>query len=104
MAIHHGGSGTAHAAARAGVPSIVMPFAGDQPFWADRLRRAGVAPARLKTLSPDSGAIAAAVAFASREDVRSRAAELGEALAKENGLAAAISHLEALTTGARALA
>ena len=43
--IHHGGSGTSHSAARAGVPSIVSPFAGDQFFWAERLRLAGVAPA-----------------------------------------------------------
>ena len=27
------------AACRAGVPSVVVPFAGDQFFWADRLRR-----------------------------------------------------------------
>jgi UDP:flavonoid glycosyltransferase YjiC (YdhE family) len=32
VVIHHGGSGTSHSAARAGVPSIVMPFAGD-PFF-----------------------------------------------------------------------
>jgi sterol 3beta-glucosyltransferase len=31
-AIHHGGAGTVHATARAGVPSIVVPFIGDQPF------------------------------------------------------------------------
>ena len=43
--IHHGGSGTSHSAARAGVPSIVTPFAGDQFFWAERLRLAGVASA-----------------------------------------------------------
>jgi sterol 3beta-glucosyltransferase len=99
MAIHHGGSGTTHSAARAGVPSIVAPFAGDQAFWADRVRRAGVAPTCIRPHSPDSGAIAAAIAFASRDDVRSRAVELGKALANESGLASAISHLEALTGG-----
>ncbi|WP_369679462.1 glycosyltransferase, partial [Burkholderia ubonensis] len=39
MVIHHGGSGTTHSAARAGVPSVVVPFAGDQFFWANRLQR-----------------------------------------------------------------
>lgn len=48
-AIHHGGSGTSHSAARAGVPSIVIPFAGGQLFWVERLRRAGVASARRRT-------------------------------------------------------
>jgi UDP:flavonoid glycosyltransferase YjiC (YdhE family) len=100
MAIHHGGSGTTHSAVRAGVPSIVAPFAGDQPFWADRLRRAGAAPAGVKVHAPDSGEIASAIAFASRDDVRSRAAELAQAMADEHGLASAIAHLEALAAGA----
>ncbi|WP_455777776.1 glycosyltransferase, partial [Burkholderia stabilis] len=45
MAIHHGGSGTTHSAARAGIASVVVPFAGDQFFWADRLRKLGVTDA-----------------------------------------------------------
>jgi sterol 3beta-glucosyltransferase len=43
--IHHGGSGTTHAAVRAGVPSIVVPFIADQPFWGKRLQRKGLGPA-----------------------------------------------------------
>jgi sterol 3beta-glucosyltransferase len=102
MAIHHGGSGTTHSAARAGVPSIVVPFAGDQPFWADRLRRAGVAPAAVNPHRPDARAIATAIAFADRADVRTRAAHLGKAMAEETGPATAVAHLEALTAGAQA--
>src|SRR5690606_11134749 len=30
LVVHHGGSGTTHSACRAGVPSVVVPFAGDQ--------------------------------------------------------------------------
>jgi UDP:flavonoid glycosyltransferase YjiC (YdhE family) len=44
MVIHHGGAGTSHSAAAAGVPSVVVPFTGDQPFWASRLKWAGIAP------------------------------------------------------------
>lgn len=33
--IHHGGSGTTHSATRAGKPSVVVAFAGDQGFWAE---------------------------------------------------------------------
>jgi sterol 3beta-glucosyltransferase len=32
LVVHHGGSGTTHSAARAGVPSVVLPFAADQFF------------------------------------------------------------------------
>ena len=39
--IHHGGAGTTHAVAAAGVPSVVVPHVGDQRYWADRLHRLG---------------------------------------------------------------
>lgn len=40
-AVHHGGSGTAHAAVRAGVVSVCVPFLADQPFWGALLHRRG---------------------------------------------------------------
>ena len=96
MAIHHGGSGTTHSAARAGVPSIVVPFAGDQPFWADRLERAGVAPRWINPHRPDTRAIAKAIEFGFADEARVRANKLGAAMAEENGLATAVAQLEAL--------
>jgi UDP:flavonoid glycosyltransferase YjiC (YdhE family) len=33
LAIHHGGAGTVASALRAGIPSIIVPFFGDQFFW-----------------------------------------------------------------------
>ena len=35
--VHHGGAGTTATAAQAGVPQIIVPFFGDQPFWAQRI-------------------------------------------------------------------
>jgi len=40
--VHHGGAGTTVAAARAGVPQIVIPLFGDQFYWAGRIRDLGV--------------------------------------------------------------
>ena len=34
LAVHHGGAGTTAAAIRAGIPSVVVPFFGDQNYWA----------------------------------------------------------------------
>lgn len=31
--VHHGGAGTTHTGLRAGLPSVVVPFFTDQPFW-----------------------------------------------------------------------
>ncbi|EAU92646.2 UDP-glucose:sterol glycosyltransferase [Coprinopsis cinerea okayama7 len=41
-ACHHGGAGTTGASLRAGVPTIIHPFFGDQFFWADRVEALGV--------------------------------------------------------------
>jgi len=40
--VHHGGAGTVAAGLRAGRPSAVCPFFGDQYFWAMALERAKV--------------------------------------------------------------
>lgn len=40
--VHHGGIGTTHAAARAGLPQVVMPHLLDQYYTAHRLTLAGV--------------------------------------------------------------
>jgi sterol 3beta-glucosyltransferase len=42
--VHHGGSGTTAAGLRAGVPSILVPFFGDQPYWGRRVHALGVGP------------------------------------------------------------
>ena len=41
-ACHHGGAGTTGASLRAGIPTIVKPFFGDQFFWGDRVEALGV--------------------------------------------------------------
>src|SRR6185312_17558699 len=99
LVVHHGGAGTTHSAARAGVPSIVVPFAGDQPFWADRLRRLGIAPAPLSVKRMRAREFENRLAFAERRDVRERAAALGAVMRSEDGLANAVSAIETLLTG-----
>ena len=94
LVIHHGGSGTTHSACRAGVPSLVMPFAADQFFWADRLQQLGVAPAALSPKRLDAARLASAIAVAERADTRSRANSLGRAMTVEDGVANAVAQIE----------
>jgi sterol 3beta-glucosyltransferase len=94
--IHHGGSGTSHSAARAGVPSIVVPFAGDQFFWCDRLQRAGVAPAHVDARRPDATQIGRAIQWTSDPTVRHRARRLGERMASEDGVSRALEAIESI--------
>jgi len=44
LAIHHGGAGTTHTAARAGIPQIVLPIGADHFFWGHRVALKGAAP------------------------------------------------------------
>ena len=93
-AIHHGGAGTTAASLRAGLPTTIMPFLGDQPFWGRRVEQLGVGPRALdrKTLSIES--IAEAI-FAMEAPVMRQSAEaVGIAIRAENGIRAAADFIE----------
>jgi UDP:flavonoid glycosyltransferase YjiC (YdhE family) len=94
--VHHGGAGTTAASIRAGVPSIIVPFFGDQPFWADRVARLGVgtAPLARKTLTGAqlAGAIDRAVGSS---ELRAKAMMLGERIRAEDGVRRAVEIIEA---------
>lgn len=89
--VHHGGAGTTGAAIRAGVPSVVTPFSVDQPFWASRVFALGVGPRPIPRAQLDPGNLASAISLAVTDrHMRSRAAQLGELVRAENGVAAAV--------------
>ncbi|RDK07602.1 glycosyltransferase [Cupriavidus lacunae] len=93
-AIHHGGAGTTHAAAAAGVPAIVLPFAGDQFFWAGRLAALGVAPRYVAGHKIDAPLLASMIEFTEQPATRERAATLGRAMAAERGVDHAVAAIE----------
>lgn len=85
--VHHGGAGTTAAALRAGVPTTVVPFFGDQPYWGARVQALGVGPAPLprRTLSVDG--LARALETMGRDTaMQERADRLGAAIRQERGL------------------
>ncbi|MFM0733367.1 glycosyltransferase [Paraburkholderia sediminicola] len=96
LVIHHGGSGTTHSACRAGVPSVVLPFAGDQLFWAHQLNRLGVADRAVSTRKLDREKVKQAIGFARLAETRQRAAALGKQMAHEAGTATAVAEIEAI--------
>lgn len=93
--VHHCGAGTAHAAARSGVPSVPVPFTLDQPFWADRLHRLGVAS---RPVDPRSGWEAYEAPLRETVAAREPAAALAKRLAAEDGVALAVAEIERLST------
>jgi UDP:flavonoid glycosyltransferase YjiC (YdhE family) len=89
--VHHGGAGTTGAGLRAGVPAVITPVAGDQPFWAARLAQMGVGLqgegfGRL-TATGLAGHIRHAVADTT---MRERAAVLGRRIRAEDGVGHAV--------------
>jgi UDP:flavonoid glycosyltransferase YjiC (YdhE family) len=93
--VHHGGAGTTAAALRAGVPSVVVPFFGDQRFWAERLHALGAAPAPLLRPHLTAERLARAIRTAvCNPAMKQRAAWLGERLNNEHGVARAIAALQ----------
>ncbi len=89
--VHHGGAGTTAAGLRAGVPSIVIPFFGDQLFWGQRIEKLGVgtAPIPRKQLTVEN--LARAIDQAVTDHwLRQRAANLGAKIQAEDGIAHAV--------------
>jgi sterol 3beta-glucosyltransferase len=89
--IHHGGAGTTAAGLRAGKPTILSPFMADQPFWGNLVHQLGVGPKPIpqKRLTAD-GLAEAIRATVQDEEMKRRAAELGEKIRAEDGVARAV--------------
>ncbi|KAB8140321.1 glycosyltransferase family 1 protein [Chloroflexia bacterium SDU3-3] len=93
--VHHGGAGTTGAALRGGVPSIVVPFSFDQPFWGQRVASLGVGPQPIPRAKLTVRNLADAIEQAVHDaQMRERAAQLGARIQAENGTAQAIALID----------
>lgn len=87
-AVHHGGAGTTAASLRAGVPTIVKPFFGDQKFYGARVEDMGVG--RCLDKFNTSLFSRALWEVTHNERIIDKARVLGEKIRDEDGVAAAI--------------
>lgn len=95
--VHHGGAGTTGTALRAGVPSVVVPFTMDQPFWGSRVEALGAGPKPIPRKSLTEQRLADALRAATGDaPMRERAAALGAQLRAEDGVAEAVAQLSRL--------
>jgi UDP:flavonoid glycosyltransferase YjiC (YdhE family) len=91
---HHGGAGTTSAGLRAGLPTVVVPFFGDQFFWGRIVADAGAGPEPIPIRRLDSENLMAAFDACRRPQVRERASELGARLRATDGVALAVQAVE----------
>ncbi|MGY4719141.1 glycosyltransferase [Naumannella cuiyingiana] len=93
--VHHGGAGTTAAGLRAGVPTVTVPFAADQPFWADRLIKLGVSPGSVGVRKLDARILAELIADAVDDPSYAvRARSVSDSIAAEDGAGAVVDELE----------
>lgn len=89
--VHHGGVGTTADALRAGVPSVIVPFGGDQAFWGRRIHQLGVGPQPIPFKQLNAGRLADSMRYtAQNEDMHNQAARMGEQIRAEDGLEKAV--------------
>lgn len=89
--VHHGGAGTTAAGLRAGVPSVLVPFFGDQPFWGRRVHALGVGPKPMLRSRLTADWLAEALTLAtSDEEMQARSGQLGEKIRAEHGVDSAV--------------
>ncbi|MFN8464124.1 MAG: glycosyltransferase [Caldilineaceae bacterium] len=97
--VHHGGAGTTAAGLRAGKPTVVAPFFGDQPFWGRRVAelRVGPDPIPQKKLSVEK--LAGAIRSATDDgDMHRRAQELAQWIRAEDGIGRAVELVHRFAT------
>ncbi|BEI92944.1 uncharacterized protein CcaverHIS019_0505720 [Cutaneotrichosporon cavernicola] len=87
-ACHHGGAGTTAASLRAGIPTIIKPFFGDQFFWAERVESLGVGTG-LRQLTYE-GLARALVEATTNERQIAKAKIVGQTIRAEDGVQRAI--------------
>lgn len=90
--VHHGGAGTTAAGLRAGIPSIVVPFMGDQPFWGQRVVDLGVGTAPIPRKKLTAKRLTESIMDAvSNTAMRQQANDLGHKIRAEDGIGNAVA-------------
>jgi len=95
--VHHGGAGTTAAAARAGVPQLVLPHSADQFYSARRIEVSGLGPRAFAFRRLNVARLAGRLlSTLDDEQTSARARAAGDRITASDGVGAAAVALEAL--------
>lgn len=93
--VHHGGAGTLSSGLLAGKPTLVIPFGGDQPFWAMRVRMLGLGPKPIRREKLTAAKLSRALSnLTTVQSYRVAAQEISQRLRMENGTQIAANVIE----------
>lgn len=95
MVIHHGGSGTTAFGLQSGVPSQVVSFTYDQPYWGRRIAALGAGTPPLSFDRLSAGALAESIQRGLHDpDMHLRTQQISAQLRQEDGLTKAVRLVE----------
>jgi UDP:flavonoid glycosyltransferase YjiC (YdhE family) len=99
--VHHGGAGTTAFGLRAGIPSIIVPFFADQPFWGHLVAKLGVGPEPIPRKKLTAERLAKAIEKAlTNQTMRQRAVGLGSKIQAEDGVSRAVAVVQEIQESA----
>ena len=84
--VHHGGSGTTAAGIKAGKPTFIVPFFGDQPFWGDMVARAKLGPTPIHSSILTASKLSEAINDATSGRYEANILQMSQHLQEENGV------------------
>ncbi|OMP83390.1 Sterol 3-beta-glucosyltransferase [Diplodia seriata] len=83
--VHHGGAGTTAIGIALGKPTVIVPFFGDQPWWANMVYRAGAGPEAVHFKKLTAEKLAQNITEALKPEMQVRAKELAAKIRGERG-------------------
>lgn len=96
--VHHGGSGTTHAAASAGVSQVIIPHVFDQYYWGERVSCLKIGPRPIARSRLSSQSLLRAIDEGVRsQEIRDNVFKVQQAVLCKNGLKEALDYLETVT-------
>jgi sterol 3beta-glucosyltransferase len=93
--VHHGGAGTTASGFRAGIPTVIVPHNGDQPYWGRRVKELGVGANSIPRKKLTVEKLCEAIKTVTENSaIQTNARELGEKIRTEDGVAEAVKWVE----------
>jgi UDP:flavonoid glycosyltransferase YjiC (YdhE family) len=103
LMVHHGGVGTTSQGLRAGIPTLIVPFAFDQPDNAAHAKRLGVS----RTVPPPKYKATRVAAeldmLLTKSNYATKAFDVGKLLRREDGAGVASDLIEQVLQGAKSV-
>ncbi|KAL1629205.1 hypothetical protein SLS56_005540 [Neofusicoccum ribis] len=94
--VHHGGAGTTAIGIALGKPTVIVPFFGDQPWWASMVNRAGAGPEPVHFKKLTAEKLAHNIMEALKPEMQVRAKELAAKIHGEDGPAKAAETFQSM--------